>query len=88
MMNYYWRSDGGQFWSGHGFNWLFILLIGLILILVLAKLLSWLFESDNNHNHNHNTIPNENNVALNIAKERYARGEVTKEQFDQLKKDL
>jgi len=25
---------------------------------------------------------------LNIAKERYARGEITKEQYDQIKKDL
>ena len=26
--------------------------------------------------------------ALDIAKERYARGEITKEQFDQIKRDL
>jgi putative membrane protein len=28
------------------------------------------------------------NTPLEIAKERYARGEITKEQFDQIKRDL
>ena len=35
-----------------------------------------------------NSATYEPRSALDIAKERYARGEITKEQFDQIKKDL
>jgi putative membrane protein len=32
--------------------------------------------------------PPERHDAMDIARERYARGEITREQFDQIKKDL
>jgi putative membrane protein len=36
----------------------------------------------------HHTYHGENMTPLDIAKARYAKGEITKDQFDQLKKDL
>ena len=36
----------------------------------------------------HHTYSRENMTPLDIAKARYAKGEITKDQFDQLKKDL
>lgn len=68
----------------HGFGWLVMLLVGLVLIFALVELISWIFGNNNIHNSN----TKENSNAINIAKERYAKGEITKEQFDQFKKDL
>ena len=56
------------------FFWLLLLVIGAIVVIRLL--------SSHEVGHNHRTAP------LDIAKERYAKGEVTKEQFEQLKKDL
>ena len=39
-------------------------------------------------NHHHYTGNESRSDAMTILKERYARGEITKEQFNQMKKDL
>jgi uncharacterized membrane protein len=41
------------------------------------------------HHHWHNYYHDESkNSALNILQERYAKGEITKEQYESMKKDL
>ena len=65
----------GNLW----FGWLFwIIIIGLILVLI------WTNTRERNK-----YIPfDRKETALDILKKRYAKGEITKEQFDQMKKDL
>ena len=65
----------GNIW----FGWFFwILIIGLIFVLI------WTNTRERNK-----YIPfNGKETALDILKKRYAKGEITKEQFDQMKKDL
>lgn len=73
--NGYNMMDGG----GAGWGLLAILFwVGLILFVVL------LFRGG--HRHEHGTANQDD--ALTIAKNRYAKGEINKEEFEQLKKDL
>lgn len=79
-MYYYGPMMNGNDWSWGVFMMFFWLVFLFIIALVVVRLLRGY-----DHHHfgcNHRTDP------LDIAKERYAKGEITKEQFEQLKKDL
>lgn len=73
-------------WSGHdrGWGWigLGILYMGLFWILVIlgiVVLVKWLVAGN---------APRIEKRALDILKERYTKGELTREQFDQMKRDV
>jgi putative membrane protein len=68
-----------MFIGNFGFGWLLW-----IIIIVLVVALIWKNTSERDK-----YIPFENKeTALDILKKRYAKGEITKEQFDQMKKDI
>ena len=56
-----------------------------LLPILLVIPIVWIITSSNKHRHE---SPYDGRTALDIAKERYARGEITKDRYDQMKKDL
>lgn len=65
--------------GGMWFGWIFWILLIVLVI--------WLVVNQNNKNKQILNNP-QSESALDILKKRYARGEISKEQFDQMKKDL
>jgi len=70
----------GLFWRIIMFGWIFkLLIIGLVIWLVINSI------GRSGHNKDLKINPES---ALDILKIRYAKGEITKEQFEQMRKDL
>lgn len=77
-MEYYYPMQGNNWDWGWGFG---IMLIWLLFIIILSLVVIRALRG-------HDVLPEGKNAALDIAKKRYAKGEITKEEFQQLKKDL
>jgi putative membrane protein len=73
----WYMHEGMRWWMVLGGIWMIIFWGGLIALIV------WGISRLARHSHS-----NGKQSPLDIAKERYARGEISREQFEQLKKDL
>lgn len=87
MMGNYYGHVGGL---GLGFGWIFSVLFWTLIIWAIVALVRGL-SGHHGHGccggHGHDG-PKLGNNALDILRERYAKGEITKEQFDKMKQDL
>jgi putative membrane protein len=84
------------------FPWLLACLLFLLAVVALVALLIWVIRSSSSANRTAGTVPVARAApsvpdqpaaagtsrALDILRERYARGEITKEQFDAMRQDI
>lgn len=79
----WWNGMGTMMGTGFGsFMWLgaiFSILFWILIIVATVALIKWIFGLGKNK---------ESNTSLNILKERYAKGEIGKEEFEQKTKEL
>ena len=80
---------GSGMMGGYGVGWfgeIFMILFWILIIVGLVFFIKWLVRSRKGHS---SRIWSESSSsALDILKERYARGEITKQEFEEKKKDL
>lgn len=81
---------GHMGWAGFGLGWIFMLIFWIIIIWAVLALIGgtsgrgcW------HHNRrDYRDFEGGDDRAMNILKERYAKGEISKEEFEKIRKDL
>lgn len=74
--------DMGDFGWGMGLGWIFMILFWGLVILGIVAIVKWLMGSSRTTD----MLPPK--TARQILEERYARGEINREEFEQKKRDL
>ncbi len=80
MYGDYW---GGMGWGGHTVGWLFMFLFWVLIIVATVAAVRWL--TGGTPMRDGKSSPQS---AVDILRERYARGEIDREEFQQRKRDL
>ncbi len=76
----------GHYGMGYGFGWIFMVLFWILLIVGIVAIIKWAFSSG--HGPTHVLPPSPQRTAHDILKERYARGEIDKDEFEERRRTL
>lgn len=80
-------GPGMMAWGRYAFypiGWIVMLVFWVLIIVGIVALVAWLFRSAGPLV----TAPARPSTALEILKERYARGEITREQYEQMRQEI
>ncbi len=75
---------GGYYGPGFGMGGVLMMLFWVLIVVGVVLLVAWLARQAGVSS----AGPGQESTALEILKRRYARGEITKEQFEQMRRDL
>ena len=78
MMGYSWNNYMGN-WGGLGLGWIFMIMFWILVILGIIALVRYLIGQNST---------DKSNAPMEILKERYAKGEIDKKEFEEKKRDL
>lgn len=81
-MGNYWGYPMMGYWGGSWFGMFFMIFWWLAVIAAIILFVRWLISQTREDS------GRSGRTALDILKERYAKGEITKEQFESMRKDL
>ncbi len=84
-MGYGYGMMGG--WDGFGLGWFFMLVWWALILTVLVGLIRWLFTGHSGHSGDAGTR-SDSKRHLDILKERYARGDIDRETYDRMRREL
>lgn len=81
MMNFDYLPFGGL-------GWILMVVWWVLIIAGIAALIKWLLNNQSGERRDGGSTRRDGKTAIDILKERYAKGEIDKEEFDRRKKDL
>jgi len=85
-----WHMGSGMmgYWGTGWFGLIFMVVFWILVIVGLVALIKWLFHAARGERTSNGSASSSGSRALDILKERYARGEIDKAEFEAKKRDI